>query len=234
MQAPKYCRFAGDRDAISVSWNGGESMCGRFSQHWGLEEWNHIWPVDWHISTWEPRYNVAPGTSMLAIVHDAEDRAIGGQISWGMRTRQTFMINARAETVQSQPAFRPLLPHGRLIVPMNGYYEWHQTSRQPYFIHTPSEEPLWALGLYQPGPDGSHAVVLTRPASAPLEGIHPRMPVLADRNLAEAWLTRGVDRYPEVLTRLLDEAPELVPRAVDKRVNKAANEGPDLIAPISG
>jgi putative SOS response-associated peptidase YedK len=204
-------------------------MCGRFSQHWEVSEWNELWPADWHVQEYLPRYNVGPGTAMLAIVHDAADHAVGGMMHWGIKTPRTFLINARAETASSRPTFRPLLDQGRLVVPMNGYYEWHQQSRTPFYIFR--SQPVWALGLYHKTADGPRAVILTRAATASLVDIHARMPVFTDRETAQEWLTRSKPRYEEVLERLLSTEPAVQFHAVSRRVNKATNEGPELIAP---
>ncbi len=207
-------------------------MCGRFSQYWGLEQWNQAWPVDWHVSALAPRYNVAPGTPILSIVSDSLGHPVGGFLDWGLRTARGLIINARAETVESRPTFRPLLERGRCVVPMNGYYEWHQDTRQPYYMEAGDGEPLWALGLYDTGPQGSRAVILTRPAASGLDTIHPRMPVLADASGAQAWLSRPRAQCRDILDVLMHEAPLLHTHPVGRRVNKSSQDGPDLIQPL--
>lgn len=207
-------------------------MCGRFVQHWTLKSWNALWPAEWRAPDYAPRYNVTPGTPVLAVVHDAADQAVGGLVEWGMKTPQSFLINARAETVADRPTFRPMLQHGRAVVPMNGYYEWHQQTRQPYYIA--GDEPWWALALYQRTAAGPRLVVMTRAAIEPLADLHPRMPVLADRSAAAAWLQRGRPEYHEVLEQLLASVPEVSVRAVSRRVNRANQDDPALIEAVGG
>ncbi len=205
-------------------------MCGRFSQHWEIADWDQAWPSDWRVPDYQGRYNVAPGSKILVIVK-GENGWVGGLATWGIPTPRAFLINARSETVGTRPTFRRLLGAGRCVIPMNGYYEWHEQTRQPFYIRNP-DTPLWALGLYQRGDSGALAVVLTRPAAAPLGVIHPRMPVVADRNLAEEWLYPGTEHIANLLNLLREKEWSLVAHPVSNRVNKAANQGPDLIRPV--
>lgn len=204
-------------------------MCGRFSQYWSLEEWTHAWPVQWRTPDYAARYNVAPGTLMLALVHQAGAHTVGGAIRWGMQMPHGLVVNARCETIAVLPRFRALLPRHRLIIPMNGYYEWHQQTKQPYYLYSASDEPLWALGLYQITPDGARAVILTRDAAASLAIIHKRMPLLADRQSAAQWLQDNALQSIKLIQQLENQDPSLQFHAVSKRVNSTRHEGPELI-----
>ncbi len=47
------------------------------------------------------------------------------------------MINARADTIASKPAFRSAFKTRRCIVPATGYYEWKKLpdgTKQPYYF----------------------------------------------------------------------------------------------------
>lgn len=46
------------------------------------------------------------------------------------------LINARAETVFEKPTFRQAIKSKRCLIPMSGFYEWHQEDgvKQPYFF----------------------------------------------------------------------------------------------------
>lgn len=206
-------------------------MCGRFSQHWEIVNWDNAWPSDWRAPEFQPRYNVSPGSRILSLIHGYQDEVIAGLMTWGIKTPRAFLINARAESLESRPTFRPLLSRRRCVIPMNGYYEWHHLTRQPYYITRPGKSPGWALGLYQQTAGGPTAVILTRSASSALADIHPRMPVLAERDEAEAWLRREPAQYRDVLNMLLAQDPQFEMQPVSRRVNKSSEEGPDLIMP---
>ena len=66
---------------------------------------------------------------MLRLVpHWAKDPAIGNR-----------MINARAESVATKPAFSNALRSRRCIVPADGFYEWSGSGaeRRPYIFRRP-------------------------------------------------------------------------------------------------
>ncbi len=204
-------------------------MCGRFSQYWSVDEWNRVWPADWRVRDVAARYNVAPGTAILALVHRVDAGMVGGPIMWGIKTSRGMVINARCESMTVRPMFRALLSYHRLIIPMNGYYEWQRRTQQPYYLYNVGGEPLWALGLYQPTSEGARAVILTRAALPPIAAIHERMPLLADQASAAQWLQCDAPQYLELVRQLSAQTPQLQCHAVSKQVNGARHEGPLLI-----
>ena len=77
-----------------------------------------------------PRYNVAPGQSVAAVRADPEGRRLS-LLRWGLLPSWAKdpgigyrMINARAETVASKPAFRSAYRARRCLIPADGFYEW--------------------------------------------------------------------------------------------------------------
>ena len=60
-------------------------------------------------------------------------------------------FNARAETVETKPAFRDAFKRTRCLIPMSGYYEWQNTpgGRPPWYFTTADGLPLLtAAGLW--------------------------------------------------------------------------------------
>ena len=108
------------------------------------------------------------------------------------------MINARAETMASKPAFKGVFKKHRCIIPMDGFYEWQagrpggpvtkagKPAKQPMFIHRLDGEPLAVAGLWSAwrdpadrGADWLHtASVVTTSANGTMAPIHDRMPVI--------------------------------------------------------
>jgi putative SOS response-associated peptidase YedK len=117
-------------------------VCGRFAaarsatayayrlalQHLTTEA--HTLPANW---------NVAP-TNPLLVVAAAGDDLLMEVGRWGLLSpwskSNTGLINARAETVATKPAFSSAFHKRRCIVPADGYYEWQKTAtgKQPWFI----------------------------------------------------------------------------------------------------
>ena len=144
------------------------------------------------------------------------------------------------------PAFKGLLRSKRLIVPMDGFYEWKavpgQKTKQPYFIHRRDGEPLAAAGLWTvwrdktAGPDAPwlhSCTIITTSANATMAPVHDRMPVFLPVEAWHAWL--DPDQHDlEALQRLLVPAPDdlLEMHPVSTAVNSVRNKGAELIEVI--
>jgi putative SOS response-associated peptidase YedK len=75
------------------------------------------------------------------------------------------LINARAETVATKPAFRTAFKRRRCLIPADGFYEWQKTdgkTNQPFYIRMKQEHPFAFAGLWESseGPDASGARVV--------------------------------------------------------------------------
>ena len=70
------------------------------------------------------------------------------------------MINARAETLATKPAFRTALKKRRCLIPADGFYEWERIDgamvKQPYYIRLANDRPFAFAGLWESrrGEDG--------------------------------------------------------------------------------
>ncbi|GEM_PF-242508 len=121
-------------------------------------------------------------------------RRVPVALSWGFRVDWDAkpLINARAETLAEKPTFRRFVGH-RCLVPATGFFEWAAVPGAPararkrrHRIARP-DAPLWAMaGLV----DGQgRFTVITRAATAAMEGLHSRMPaILGDARAEAAWL----------------------------------------------
>lgn len=195
-------------------------MCGRYALHahpdvvrlqFGLDE----------APQFAPRYNVCPGTPILA-VRGAARRAV--LLPWSARP-----ANARAETVAEKPMFAAAFRGWRCLVPASGFYEWQ--GRQPYYV-APADAPLFALAgivLLWRG-ERSVTLVTTLPNEL-LRAIHERMPVIVAPQDYAAWLdpanqdARGLLRpYP---------AERMRARPVSPRVNRPEHDDAALIEELS-
>src|SRR5215213_26609 len=106
----------------------------------------------------EPNYNVAPTSDVFVVYTDGDTRRLD-PLHWGLipsfakdMSIGNRMINARAETVATNGAFKSSFAKRRCIVPVDGFYEWKQVpgqkKKQPYFIHRPDGEMLALGGLW--------------------------------------------------------------------------------------
>ena len=139
------------------------------------------------------------------------------------------MINARAETLASKPAYKGVFKKTRCIIPMDGFYEWKagqpggpltkagKPAKQPMFINRLDGEPLAVAGLWSAwrDPDGDtsadwlhSATIVTTSANGTMSPIHDRMPVILPQSAWEAWLD-PTEPDLESLSGLLLPAPGL-------------------------
>lgn len=234
-------------------------MCGRFAvttDPAALAERIHAVDETGDGAGFTPNYNVAPTTDVAAVVAEAPaDRRIR-RMRWGLlpswlkagpdgrpQTRSQ-LINARAETATTSPAFRASARHRRCLVPMDGYYEWQRPDdpggrKTPYYFHRADGAPLMVAGLWsvwRPDPSAParlSCTLITTDAPERFAAIHDRMPLL----LAEADWDRWLDPGQAAPADLLGGPPAaggLQAREVSTLVNRVANNGPELIAPTRG
>ena len=235
-------------------------MCGRFVSSSKPDAIAQFFGATFDTEEIPANFNVAPTNDVYAVVADREGERHIQAYKWGLVPSWakdvkigSKMINARSETLAEKPAFKGLFKKHRLIVPMDGFYEWQQgtdgvltaagkPAKTPMFIHRADGAPLAAAGLWaawrEPGADPSdpwlHTLtVITTSANATMAPVHDRMPVLlAQADWAE-WLDNSHQDLA-ALQRLLVPAPEgvLTMHAVSTAVNAVRNKGPELVEPV--
>ena len=226
-------------------------MCGRFTQQRPSAELAALFGAEDLADSPGERYNLAPQQLGLVVVErDDLRRAIvpyrwGLVPSWAKDARiGNRLINARAETVSTTPAFRASFQKRRCIIPADGFYEWERMTpaiRQPNLIRRADGEPmafagLWSIWRDPTQPDAEPArtfSIITTAANATLEPIHDRMPVILPASAWTPWLASTPPEPGELLALLRSAPDDLLERyPVSRRVNNARNEGPDLVIPL--
>lgn len=227
-------------------------MCGRFTLHTEKELLARRFRVDLDgIGELPPRYNIAPSQSVLTMRREHE-RRIASLMRWGLvpewvqpLARLPQMINARAESVATRPAYRRSFQNRRCLVVADGFYEWQartgpRGTKTPYWISLKTEEPfgmaaIWASLRARDEPGAEPLVscaIVTAPANAAVQSIHNRMPVILSPGTAEAWLDPALDGKVDRLLQLLVPVPAqaLAVRPVSQRVNSPEVDDAELIA----
>jgi putative SOS response-associated peptidase YedK len=191
----------------------------------------------------QPRFNIAPTDPVLAI----RERSDGGgrepgRLRWGLMPGRwaeghRSLINARAETVDTQSAFRESFRERRCLIPADGFYEWRsdENGKQPVWISRADGGLFAFAGLWAeaPGRNGkpvtSCAIVTCEPNDV-LRPIHDRMPVILDPETEAAWLSDSAET--EELQRILQPiaGDALAVREVADTVNDVRSDGPELLA----
>ena len=162
------------------------------------------------------------------------------------------LINARAETVATKPAFRRAFARHRCLLPADGFYEWEKSgdpkhpAKQPYFIHREDGGVLAFAGLYElwrdkgrpdddPGAWLWTATIITTQAEDEVGRIHDRMPMVIDPAHWADWLdptAASADALHELLTPAA--SAHLASYPVSTEVNSVRHNGPGLIKPMEG
>jgi putative SOS response-associated peptidase YedK len=213
-------------------------MCGRFTLTAPGDALAEVFELD-EVPEVVPRYNIAP-TQPVLVVSARGSRRAAEALAWGVLfpskggRRPPLLINARAETLGQQPAWREALAERRCLIPADGFYEWQGEgdARQPWYIARDDGDPFAFAGLWQPafGPDGRRAcTIVTTDPFPPVAAIHDRMPRILSREEHALWLDLEAPR--EEIARLLLTPPrvdEFVAHPVGKGVNSAKNDDPSL------
>jgi putative SOS response-associated peptidase YedK len=144
--------------------------------------------------------------------------------SWSSGPDTKFaMFNARAEGLETSRAYKGPFHHKRCILPVSSYIEWQKTEggKQPIEIYRENKAIAFA-GLWDCWNDELISCsVITTAASASMEPIHNRMPVMLDQDGIRLWLS--ADSSVDQLQSLFIPNPiyPLLARPVDKIINNA-------------
>ncbi|WP_425623050.1 SOS response-associated peptidase [Brevibacillus borstelensis] len=222
-------------------------MCGRFTFTTTPDKIMERFDLSEILFELQPRFNIAPGQPIPAIIEDQGQRRIG-RLRWGLIPSWAKdekigykMINARAETLQEKPAFRNLFARKRCLIPADSFYEWRQTEKgkQPMRIMMKNEEPFAFAGLFDTwtGPEGQKVhtctIVTTKPNEV-VKDIHDRMPVILRQEDEGVWLDR--EKYDaDLLQSLLVpyDATQMRAYPVSAMVGSPKNDVPDCIKEIT-
>lgn len=192
-----------------------------------------------------PNYNLAPTQSVAAVRNSGDGQREAVPLRWGLipswskeGPKGKPLINARAETVVTKPAFRKAFASRRCLVPVSGFYEWQAREggpKQPFFIYLAGGEIMTFAGLWEtwygdPAAPLESGAMVTTAANAEMEAIHNRMPVILRGPEAQAACLDTSLPQEEVL-KLVEplEPGSLVLRPVSAAVNSIRNNGEGLL-----
>ncbi|TVP98816.1 MAG: SOS response-associated peptidase [Roseinatronobacter sp.] len=219
-------------------------MCGRFAitlpndamaRAFHAQPANDLPPV--------PRFNICP-TQPVATVISREGARHMGPMRWGFvphwykaENDGPLLINARAETIASKPAFADAARKRRCLIPASGFYEWTKDAkgaRLPWYIRPQHSDMLAFAGVWQVWEkDGLRLVtcaIVTCAANTEMTQIHHRMPVIVRQADWPLWLGEAGHGAAQLMQAAPADALEFF--RVHPRVNSNRAEGPELIEPF--
>jgi putative SOS response-associated peptidase YedK len=197
----------------------------------------------------DSRYNIAPSQSVAVVTNEhAEPRidfARWGLVpQWardGSVTAGSRMINARAETLASKPAFSRLLMWRRCLIPADGFFEWQKTgkTKTPWRFQLKNARPFAFAGLWDQwqSPDGQllkTCTIITTSANALVASVHNRMPAMLDDANCRRWVN-AAEQSIEAVAKMLEPYPasEMIAFPVSSAVNSPAKDESAMIEPAA-
>jgi putative SOS response-associated peptidase YedK len=146
---------------------------------------------------------------------------------------KTGFINARAERIDTAPAFRRPFQKRRCLIPADGFYEWKKTpeGKIPYSLEMKDGSPFVFAGLWDgwQNPDTKEwlrtCVIITGEPNELVALIHTRMPVILPPETHDAWLSGEAGK--EILRPF--STGEMTARAISKWINKPENNDPSVL-----
>lgn len=165
-----------------------------------------------------PNYNISPGGNISVITANSPKRI--EKMKWGLipfwakdpRIKYST-INARAEEIETKPAFRKPFKNQRCLVPASGFFEWRRVTdsgkirKIPYWIRLKDEENFVMAGIYDvwkdvQGYEIKSFAIITTEANSLMREIHERMPVILEKNTEDVWVDNQISDVA-LLKRLL-------------------------------
>lgn len=222
-------------------------MCGRFAQviiHNQLQKLASELRVQITSQQMELSYNVAPTQTVMAIVPKDDIRYTGffrwGLVpSWMKELPKTAIINVRAETIHEKPSFKASFIRRRLIVPVNGFYEWRASDKTPHFIHAAKDDLLYLGAIYDvwESADGSYLPslgIITTQANAFMSKLHHRMPLIVNNKDIDSFLDPKLQDILVLKQMLLPAAEDLLKAyPVSRDVNQVSINAPYLLDQVT-
>lgn len=220
-------------------------MCGRYTLFTPLERFIERF----HLSTLvnlAPHYNIAPSQS-VPIVRESDGGRELAMLQWGLvpfwakQVKTSYqMINARAETVATKPAFKNAFRQRRCLIPADGFYEWRAGphSKQPYYISLKDNDLFAFAGLWERWEGGTSEVIescaiIVTAANELIQPIHDRMPVILEPEDYALWLNNesfDAARLNALLQPYPAEQMQAYP--VSSRVNSPKNDDQGCVTPL--
>ena len=188
-----------------------------------------------------PNYNVCPTNPVAVVTSDSPHRRLRA-MRWGFipawyktPSDGPLIINARAETIATKPAFREAVRARRCLIPASGFYEWSEgpeNTRLPWYFTRTDTAPMAFAGLWQRWQDIDSVAIVSTAAGPGMAGLHHREPVILDPADWPLWLGEAGHGAAPLMTAT---APGVMaaPWRVDVKVNSNRASGPELILPLA-
>lgn len=225
-------------------------MCGRYKLTVSWAEIHRVYNLTNSVNL-PARYNIGPTQHVLAIIYDAETKEHRGEMlrwglipAWAKDAKINYnLINAKAETVATKPAYRKAFQSGRCIIPADGFYEWQKLDakhKQPYAIMMKDRSVFGFAGLWEKWTDKASGevicscTIITTEPNALCAPIHNRMPAILDPADYAQWL--GVQSVSnDALQVMLKPFPaeQMECFKIGTKIGNVKYDEPSLVEPLA-
>jgi putative SOS response-associated peptidase YedK len=194
-------------------------------------------------------WNVAPTDPLPVVRYDTKDHQRSLEVMrwglipfWAKDEKIGFStINARAEEVDTKPAFREPFRQRRCLVPVENFYEWQKTAKgkQPYAVGLKGGGLMALAGLWDTwrSPAGERIrsfTIITTPPNELCAKLHNRMPAVLKPDIWPLWLAEQPAELASIKALLVPyPSDEMVAWPVRARVGRVKNNDPGLVEPIT-
>jgi putative SOS response-associated peptidase YedK len=226
-------------------------MCGRVRLSSDVSEIKLVFSIPPHRPTpkFPPTWNAAPTDPLPVVRYDprAKERSLD-LLRWGLVPYWAkdikigySTLNAKAEGIETRPAFREPFERRRCLVPIDNFYEWQKTAagKQPYAVGLVNRSIMALAGLWDRwrSPAGeivrSFTVITTKPNELCAE-LHDRMPVVLAPERWPLWLGEEPADTAELKAMLAPyPSDDMICWPVSARVGSVKNNDPSLIEPVA-
>jgi putative SOS response-associated peptidase YedK len=187
-----------------------------------------------------PRFNVCPTTQVAVVTSDGGARRLRA-MRWGFiptwykaPNDGPLIINARADTVATKPAFREAVRARRCIVPASGFYEWQEGDKGqklPWYFTRRDGQPMAFAGIWQRWGEVDTVAIVSTDAGPGMAGLHHREAVVLEPPDWPLWLGEAGHGAAVLMKASADGVLQC--HRVDRAVNSNRAEGPALIEPVT-
>ncbi|NJM83660.1 MAG: SOS response-associated peptidase [Tabrizicola sp.] len=188
-----------------------------------------------------PNFNVCPTNPVATVTSEGGQRRLRA-MRWGFvpawykaLNDGPLIINARADTVATKPAFRNAIRERRCIVPVSGFYEWSEGengARLPWYITRADGQPMALAAVWQRWGEMDTVAIVSTEAGPGMAAIHHREPVVLEQADWPLWLGEA-GHGAAVLMKASAEGVMSPPFRVGVEVNSNRAFGAQLIRPAA-
>ncbi|MEA2049774.1 MAG: SOS response-associated peptidase [Campylobacterota bacterium] len=197
-----------------------------------------------NIGTLHKRYNISPTIAVPIFLNNyVYTYAHFGLINSWSKSKTSFNINARSETIFEKSSFRESFKTRRGLIPINGYFEWikEQITKesQAYMIKSSRKSYLALPCIWDEWYENStnsyilSTSLITMEPNSKIKPIHKRMPVILDKKDWKKWLNTNstIGELNNLFQIYPDKQIDI--QKVSKAVNSVKNDSKECILEVN-